>query len=645
MPKRPGQHATEDASRRAFELLLPNEWVYRQLSHDYGIDGEVEVFQGGESTGVTFKVQLKGSEREDNLVVRLSHEKAAYYTSLTEPILIVLHHIESGRTYARWFQSFSPASDLKSETSIGLRFAGKDELTSAAVRLLEWDVETHRQLRDSRRALPLRLAIDRESQQIAGSPTPAVALAIRDALSGFPDVFSLADPKDETLTGRIHLREDSVLIDCRSLTTATVHYPFPWPGNPDPDLVLHDAMTALGLILNRIGQYDAAARLFAEFAIGSSIAKEEEVIATVASALAQTHRMAEAISILERLTDEAAATRMLVAMSITWTASPNSLTTEERESVVVYLVRQAELAESEGNRAQAAVAHYNLANRLRVLGGRRDAIEHFRRAAELDPTYPDRDYFAGEFAGALFESGEFVMAAEQYRRAIPANSRRYLPLLADALMMGGEYAEASEFFGQAMAEETINRMPAEWLLKARVLERVLKVAGERQTRKIEIARRLADVSAPKLTKKARRKRLASALKADALCPLAWFNLGILELRERHHDDAFVAFVAAGILSRFDLEAFARALVTGLMIDDELVPDVVRAACMINRPGFVHYLVHEFQASSVPFHAALLEFVDAVLVDEAAEKPAIDRAVEFRFINEDGTYETMHVGVE
>lgn len=75
MPTRPEQHRSEDSSRRAFEALLPEEWVYRQLSHDYGIDGEVEVFSGGEATGLIFKVQLKGTRR-DVRTVRLSHDKA-----------------------------------------------------------------------------------------------------------------------------------------------------------------------------------------------------------------------------------------------------------------------------------------------------------------------------------------------------------------------------------------------------------------------------------------------------------------------------------------------------------------------------------------------------------------------------------------
>src|SRR3990170_5329688 len=197
MPRRPRQHVTEDVSRRVFEALLPDEWVYRQLTHDYGIDGEVEIFESGRAMGLTFKVQLKGTEQEDNYIVRLSHEKADYYTSLSDPVLIAFHHAKSGRVFARWLQSFDPEVDLLAEASIGLRFADRDELTSDTAGRLRGDVETHRRLTDPRSALPLQLLIDRQDTHVAGATTASVGLAIRDTTLRCPDVLVLSDTTDE----------------------------------------------------------------------------------------------------------------------------------------------------------------------------------------------------------------------------------------------------------------------------------------------------------------------------------------------------------------------------------------------------------------------------------------------------------------
>lgn len=61
--KRPHQHEIDDRACDLLRLALPDAWVYRELPKDYGIDGEVEVFRQGSSTGAFFNVQVKGTEK------------------------------------------------------------------------------------------------------------------------------------------------------------------------------------------------------------------------------------------------------------------------------------------------------------------------------------------------------------------------------------------------------------------------------------------------------------------------------------------------------------------------------------------------------------------------------------------------------
>ena len=46
LPKRHRNHQLETESVREFQSLLPSTWVYRTPTDDYGIDGEVEIFDG-----------------------------------------------------------------------------------------------------------------------------------------------------------------------------------------------------------------------------------------------------------------------------------------------------------------------------------------------------------------------------------------------------------------------------------------------------------------------------------------------------------------------------------------------------------------------------------------------------------------------
>ncbi len=60
--KRNEQHEIDTVARRLFQSVLPSYLVVREQGDDYGIDAEVELFEQGESTGVIFKVQIKGTK-------------------------------------------------------------------------------------------------------------------------------------------------------------------------------------------------------------------------------------------------------------------------------------------------------------------------------------------------------------------------------------------------------------------------------------------------------------------------------------------------------------------------------------------------------------------------------------------------------
>ena len=106
MPKRPKQHQVEDLSINALKSVLPREWVYREKDKDYGIDGEIEIFdENGYATGIVFLVQLKATDTGDlkkQKRVQLSIEAINYYKSLELPVLIVRYIENSKKLYVKW---------------------------------------------------------------------------------------------------------------------------------------------------------------------------------------------------------------------------------------------------------------------------------------------------------------------------------------------------------------------------------------------------------------------------------------------------------------------------------------------------------------------------------------------------------------
>ncbi len=99
LPKRPASHVTGNLAESLVErAITARGWVYRRLDKDkdYGIDGEVEVFsESGQATGITFKVQVKGSRKTlRKLTLKRSTEN--YLSVSPLPVFYFVVEVNSG---------------------------------------------------------------------------------------------------------------------------------------------------------------------------------------------------------------------------------------------------------------------------------------------------------------------------------------------------------------------------------------------------------------------------------------------------------------------------------------------------------------------------------------------------------------------
>ncbi|MDA8563099.1 DUF4365 domain-containing protein [Mariniblastus sp.] len=58
--KRPNQHVSGDNAINILKLALPEPWIKRDVSHDYGVDMEIEIVDGENVTGQRLWLQVKG---------------------------------------------------------------------------------------------------------------------------------------------------------------------------------------------------------------------------------------------------------------------------------------------------------------------------------------------------------------------------------------------------------------------------------------------------------------------------------------------------------------------------------------------------------------------------------------------------------
>lgn len=106
---RPRQHVLETTARKALEQIIPDEWIVRPLTPDYGIDFLVEVFKDNKATGNFFYIQLKGSDQNVNkskIKVPIKQSTLQYFSTLPLPILFLVYTLKDKKFRGLWINEY-----------------------------------------------------------------------------------------------------------------------------------------------------------------------------------------------------------------------------------------------------------------------------------------------------------------------------------------------------------------------------------------------------------------------------------------------------------------------------------------------------------------------------------------------------------
>jgi hypothetical protein len=102
---KPEEHEINRAGKRLLrDVLEPLGWVINDVQEDYGIDSNVQVFDGMSPTGAWFHVQLKSSgspaysPNQSFVSQELSIDHARHYTSQMRDPVILIHVVVTSKT-------------------------------------------------------------------------------------------------------------------------------------------------------------------------------------------------------------------------------------------------------------------------------------------------------------------------------------------------------------------------------------------------------------------------------------------------------------------------------------------------------------------------------------------------------------------
>ena len=631
MPTRARSHILEEQSVRRLGDVLPSGWVYRGKAPDYGIDGEVEIFNAdGSSTGFSFNVQLRATDdaaRVDR--VRLEVDELDYYRSLDVPTAVVRYGSPDGSLFWQWASNIvSRAKIAEDQQTVTHRFGEGERWVEGTPAAIRRTLEVRRHLVNFPPSMAVPLRVDLSA--IPAADRYAVDRAIARAITVSHGALARAASTPAAVEAFARLEPAFLAVGIDTLTEVTFDLQA-----PTTDDYLASILYALVRLFRRqrlVRQAEALASLLAERGLAHH---NQDLAFDACIALARDLPALVRLAIINGL-HEQGPIHPLIALTIARAPQDD----ESRRAAMDGFFNASLASAREVAPASEAAAHYSIGNFYRHQRDLARATYHYNRARHLRPAYLRASYFLGELAGVLYLASHYALALRFYREAVrlDPDDPDLVFLLGDALLLSGAVAEARACFKAALARCVAPRLLREAELKVMACDHLI-ADSESDT----VPRRRTEAS-PTLRSDGRdsAEHLEHLLReVDAFHPLARFNLGITRAHEGDRVAALHHFLVCAFIQPHDIAAWANTAICALGIGDEtlLLRVMSTAIHHMGADVYDHFRADIAAQGIVPKSLALLDEMAIQLLGES-ERPGGD-GFTLRMLDGDG-YQTMTI---
>lgn len=486
--KRTPEQVLGEGGEKRFDSEMPAEWLVRKVTKDYAIDFEVEIVVDERVTGLSFKVQVKSTSRnESQPTASIDLTDLRYWRTLDVPVLLVLYVHPTDTLYARWIFTVDDSAIKPGQEKLSVSFSNRDELRSVTQTVPEV-VSSVRALRSGLVEYPMHLRIGTNLTNLSEAH-------YYRAFSKFLQASSVG--KRIVKIGGIEVHE-SYTIEILSDCLWSVRLPF---NQASITLRDHDflesidswppaVLLALAAIHSSQNRFVVALDLIRATGFTTSLWGNSAVVSSLAACLEATNRKDIVLDVCEGIVDNAPhdACSVVAGYLLPWYSRFESFGEGEFSRVVRCWERLSDYY-YDTDRKSLVVCTFNLANAYWSFGDYRAARETLDRAVELGPTLaelPEIMVLRGAFA---FRADDFVASALYYGKAFElAPSDTTAGHLVDALMCSGYFSSALEVSERETSNGRFSDLLAADLFCLRAIVRDLGVVEQLRAVTDEIPR-------------------------------------------------------------------------------------------------------------------------------------------------------------
>lgn len=640
MPTRPNQHKIEDLSRAKFQLALPKRWVYRDKDKDYGIDGEVELFdESDKAQGLIFYVQLKAteSEKESSIVnIDLSIDTLKYYKQLDIPVLLVRYSEFKDCFYIKWVYNVDLFFCKEKAKTHRISFEEKDLWKNSSPADIEKRLLNLKKVKSGHFNFPIPYSINIYDNKIHDISKPILITQIKRMLGKYDNIVEFI--KNEESIIEVTLNKEELKINLLDLAGCSFHSINLREKEDFAEGISKDILLGIASAMIQIGQIDYCGKIIFENSLHSRLIEKKDLLVYMLPPLFKSSYFENVLHLIGNILESENSFEVSIISTVNILIGSNSNNKSRTEAIEKYFRNKLNFAIEKNDRTQIGIAYYNLGNHYRGQGRFFDSVTNYISAKRFEPKYLNQDYYYGELAGALFLLDKFKISANLYNKAIEIGTNSTTKALyADALMFSGEYEKAVNAFIEYL--NSTDKPIEEFHLKSLCLEGILEEKKiKKQQRNLLLATSKADLS--KLEKGiSPKEQLEKSLDIDLLCGLAWFNYGIIYIEESDFESAMFSFTMAGLVQTNDIEAWKNAALCffNSTVEPIIFALIIRTAYKFNREEFLeHFYFHLYQNSDDKDITQLTEMIEQILPerDNGITPPIV------RMMNKDGKFENI-----
>jgi tetratricopeptide (TPR) repeat protein len=640
MPKRVTQHEIEDISRAKFQLALPRKWVFRDKTKDYGIDGEVELFDNNKAPqGLVFWVQLKATESKEKSVilnVDFNIETLKYYKTLDIPVLLVRYSDYDNSIYIKWIHNIDLFFAKENSKTFRVKLTEKDNWIDSTSTQIEKYLKKIRQLKSGSFSFPFPLSVLINETKVNNISKGILLTQIKKNLQKYSDVVSISNIEDSFII--ISLNNNELKINISELSGCSFHSIDLRKEEDFSNGITKDILLGIAVGLIQLQQVEYSGKIIFENNLQSRLLEKPELLKFCLVPLFNSAYFESTLNLVGQVLDNEDFIGLNIITQINLLLASNAKNKKVSEIIENFLNRRLEKAISNSDKQQIGISHYNIGNHLSVRSEFERSIHHYNLARKFAPIYLEQHYYFAEIASMLFRSKKYKIASKLYSKSIELKKDNHtLALYADSLMFEGNYKKAHTYF-----KEYLNNTDSPidvFVLKYFCLESILKEHNiESQVRNRDGANKLVNVNLLDKEESTILK-LNEALKFDMLSGLAWFNLGITYSENNEFDQATFSFTMAALVQNGDIEAWKNATLCAFNSDETnaLIPLIIRTAYFFNREEYLEelYLHFENLNPSLPINQ-VVEAIEQILPikDIKRTMPTV------RVLNEKGKFESI-----